>query len=423
MDTKIYDVAGVGIGPFNLGLACLCHPIKDLSTIFIDAKKEFSWHEGMLIPGSTLQVTWLADLVTLVDPSSKFSYLNYLREKNRILQFGIYEPASLTRTEFNRYCKWACSKLSNLYFGTEAISMTYDSNKKVFTIRCSVNGGKEVLIRAKKIVVGVGTKPYLPQWADVLKSNKVIHSSNYLAASDPIEKANDIMIVGSGQSAGEIFNHLLDRPSHPSLSWVTRNRQLFAMEAAKMNYEFTSPDFIDYFFRLPDDTKEGLLRKQKYLYKGISQDLLNSIYDKLYEGRQEGVNFPVQIMTNTNVVGVRQSKGQLEVELLHRQTGRTNKQTTNTLILCTGYHYNIPEIVKGLGKLIKYNKEGKLAANRNYSIDLDNRVFVQNAELHTHGFNAPDLGLGPYRNAVIINSILGYDYYPTDTGTTFQRFS
>ncbi|MGE9310799.1 lysine N(6)-hydroxylase/L-ornithine N(5)-oxygenase family protein [Niabella sp. CJ426] len=422
MDTRIYDVAGIGIGPFNLGLACLCKPINDLTTIFIDSKKEFSWHEGMLIPGTTLQVTWLADLVTLVDPSSKFSYLSYLREKNKILQFGIYEPASLTRTEFNRYCQWACSKLSNLYFGTEARSISYDVSKEIFIIHCSLNMGKEVLIRAKKIVLGVGAMPYLPEWANVLDSDKVIHSSNYLNAQEPVEKAEDIMIVGSGQSAGEIFYNLLEKPSQPNLSWVTRSRQLFAMEAAKMNFEFTSPDFIDYFFSLSAETKAKMLQRQNYLYKGISQQLLNSIYDRLYEAQQERESVPVQIMTNTNIVKVIDDKEYLEVELLHRQTGRRNKKTADTLILCTGYHYRIPEIIKGLGKQIQYDKDGKLAANRNYSIDLDNRVFVQNAELHTHGFNAPDIGLGPYRNAVIINSILGYDCYPTDTCTTFQRF-
>ncbi len=31
----IYDVAGIGIGPFNLGLAALCNSIKNLKTIFL----------------------------------------------------------------------------------------------------------------------------------------------------------------------------------------------------------------------------------------------------------------------------------------------------------------------------------------------------------------------------------------------------
>ncbi len=62
-DTTIYDIAGIGIGPFNLGLAALSEPIKTLKTIFIEQKPAFSWHEGMLIPGSLCRYpiwqTWL----------------------------------------------------------------------------------------------------------------------------------------------------------------------------------------------------------------------------------------------------------------------------------------------------------------------------------------------------------------------------
>ncbi len=39
-----------------------------------------------------------------------------------------------------------------------------------------------------------------------------------------------------------------------------------------------------------------------------------------------------------------------------------------------------------------------------------------------HGFDASDLRLGPYRNAVILNSILGREYFSIEKGVTFQTF-
>lgn len=73
---------------------------------------------------------------------------------------------------------------------------------------------------------------------------------------------------------------------------------------------------------------------------------------------------------------------------------------------------------------LSFDDKGRLAVQRNYSIDKNgSSVFVQNAELHTHGFNAADLGLGVYRNAVMINSILGYEYYQIEDGISFQNFS
>ena len=59
---------------------------------------------------------------------------------------------------------------------------------------------------------------------------------------------------------------------------------------------------------------------------------------------------------------------------------------------------------------------------RNYSIDRHNAVFVQNAELHTHGFVTPDLGMACYRNSVLIREIAGREIYPIEQRIAFQTF-
>lgn len=66
MSERIHGFAG--IGPFNLGLACLTEPIDDLDGIFLDEKPHFDWHPGLLLEGATLQTPFLSDLVTLADP-------------------------------------------------------------------------------------------------------------------------------------------------------------------------------------------------------------------------------------------------------------------------------------------------------------------------------------------------------------------
>ena len=53
----------------------------DLDVVLFDARPEFRWHPGMLVDGATLQVPFLADLVSLADPTSRYSFLNYLRER------------------------------------------------------------------------------------------------------------------------------------------------------------------------------------------------------------------------------------------------------------------------------------------------------------------------------------------------------
>src|ERR1700683_1834552 len=44
-----YDLLGIGLGPFNLGLAALCYDIPQLSTAFIEQKDSFDWHPGLLL--------------------------------------------------------------------------------------------------------------------------------------------------------------------------------------------------------------------------------------------------------------------------------------------------------------------------------------------------------------------------------------
>ncbi|WP_407508967.1 SidA/IucD/PvdA family monooxygenase, partial [Elizabethkingia anophelis] len=108
---KIYDIIGIGIGPFNLSMACLANPVKDLNTLFFDRSDRFDWHPGMMMQDTTLQIPFMADLVTMADPTSEFTFLNYIKEKGRIYSFYIRENFYLLRNEYNQYCQWAIEKL------------------------------------------------------------------------------------------------------------------------------------------------------------------------------------------------------------------------------------------------------------------------------------------------------------------------
>jgi lysine N6-hydroxylase len=41
------DFIGIGLGPFNLGLACLTEPLPGLNGVFLESKADFDWHSGM----------------------------------------------------------------------------------------------------------------------------------------------------------------------------------------------------------------------------------------------------------------------------------------------------------------------------------------------------------------------------------------
>jgi len=70
---RTHDFAAIGVGPFNLGLAALTADLPGLDGVFLDQRAGFDWHPGLMLDGVTIQVPFLADLVTMADPTSRFS--------------------------------------------------------------------------------------------------------------------------------------------------------------------------------------------------------------------------------------------------------------------------------------------------------------------------------------------------------------
>jgi|GEM_PF-2392520 len=56
----VHDVLGVGLGPFDLSLACL----KDLDAVFLGRKHQFSWQDGSMIAGEG--ISWWSGHIHLI---------------------------------------------------------------------------------------------------------------------------------------------------------------------------------------------------------------------------------------------------------------------------------------------------------------------------------------------------------------------
>ena len=108
------------------------------------------------------------------------------------------------------------------------------------------------IYKAKKIVLGTGTQPYIPECSKKLKG-KALHSSGYLNYKEELQKEKRITVLGSGQSAAEIFFDLLQEIDTKGyeLNWITRSPRFFPLEYSKLTLEMTSPEYVDYFYNLP----------------------------------------------------------------------------------------------------------------------------------------------------------------------------
>lgn len=422
MSARVHDIVGVGIGPFNLGLACLSEP-TGLDAVFLDRADGFRWHHGMMIEGATIQVPFLADLVTMADPTSRFSFVNWLKHTGRLYPFYIRESFYALRAEYDAYCRWAAGQLPNLHWNQEVVAIEHDAAADVYVVRAMrTDTGEESELQARHVVLGVGTRPVIPPALRGL-SGLAIHSSEYLDHRDALRASGSITIVGSGQSAAEIYRDLLESVGDGCrVDWVTRSPRFFPMEYTKLTLEMTSPEYTDHFHALPLGMRQRLGREQRSLYKGISADLIDDIYDTLYR-LSAGGPVPTTLMTDTEVMAAAWDGERFRLSLRHGQLDREHERETASIVLATGYAAETPPFLAPIAERLDHDALGRLDVARDYSVDGGRgRVFIQNGEEHTHGLTAPDLGFGAWRNSSILASVLGREVYPIERRIAFQNF-
>jgi lysine N6-hydroxylase len=428
--SRVYDFAGIGVGPFNLGLAALSAPVDGLDGVFLERRDSFDWHPGMMLEPAHLQVPFMADLVTLADPTSPYSFLNFLKQTGRLYRFYIRENFYPLRAEFNQYCQWVAGQLPSVRFSTDVLDVAYDGG----VYRLSVEGpdGPEVLL-ARRLVLGTGTSPYLPAACEGIVGaaangggGVVLHNSDYMARKSELHRRRSITIVGSGQSAAEIYCELLQEiDAHGyQLNWVTRSGRFFPLEYTKLTLEMTSPEYVDYFHGLPQGQRDGLIKSQKNLYKGINSELIDAIYDLLYTKSLSGM-VDTRLLTHSSLTGAQwdPTTGSHTLQLRHEEQEAAYTLDSEAVVLATGYAYREPGFLAGVTDRIARDSAGRFAVDRNYSTGVEpGEIFVQNAELHTHGFVTPDLGMGAYRNSCILREITGREVYPVERSIAFQQF-
>jgi lysine N6-hydroxylase len=424
---KPLDLAGVGIGPFNLSLAALAEPVGDLDLALFDRRAEFRWHPGLLLEGATIQVPFLADLVTLVDPTNPLSFLNYLREKGRLYPFYFAERFHIPRVEYDDYGRWAASRLDSCRFSSEVTEIRWVAERAAFEI--ALSGAEPVL--ARNVVLGVGTSPSVPVPLAHLVSDPGVlatHSADYLTRRDSLLAAETVTVVGSGQSGAEVFLDLLrGRGSAAGLRWLARTPAFAPMEYSKLGLEQFTPDYTAYFRGLPEPVRDRLLPAQWQLYKGIDAETIAAIHDELYR-LSVGGSWPEAVMTpGVEVLGARSRGDTLELDVRHVQQDTTATLRTHAVVAATGYAETPTNGLLGpLGDKPERDGSGRLAVDADYRLrlppEITGSIFVQNAERHTHGAGAPDLGLGAWRSASIINAVAGRDVYALPDRTAFTTF-
>ncbi|WP_265516716.1 lysine N(6)-hydroxylase/L-ornithine N(5)-oxygenase family protein [Nitratireductor luteus] len=407
--TVSLDLAGIGIGPFNLSLAAQLDSIDGLELGFFERKSRFDWHPGMMLPGVELQTSFLKDLVTATNPTSPWSFVAYLVAHKRFYEFLNADFEAVPRREFARYLAWVAENLPTLSFDREVREIDFDGRS--FTL--SFDNEQRL---ARNLSLGIGLVPHIPAWAAPVPGSAVFHSSEAAHRLDRTP-GRRIAVVGGGQSGAEIMLHLLtNAAAGTEITWISRRPNFQPLDDTPFTNELFAPPYVERFHTLAEPRRRATVARQKLAGDGISGSTLRSVYRRLYELRHlatEGTR--ASLLPHRDVLDLTREGDDIQLVMRNGFDGGIEMFNADMLVLATGYRFALPECLSPLKDRLSLDESGlpRLAADFSAQWDgpTDRRIFALNAGRFSHGIAEPQLSLMAWRSAVIANALVGRRHF------------
>lgn len=416
---KVHDLIGVGFGPSNLALAIALEELAHtnghaLDALFIDKQHDYRWHGNTLATQSELQISFLKDLVSLRNPTSPYSFVNYLHQKQRLVDFinlGTFYPC---RLEYNDYLRWAAE-----HFATQAVY-----GEEVARVEPVLDGarvqhlnvisrdaqGNEHSRLARAIVVGSGGTPKVPDTFKAFKGDpRVFHHSRYLSSLAALPCAQGkpmrIAIIGSGQSAAEAFIDLNDSYPSVKVDMIVRASALKPADDSPFVNEVFAPVYTDLVFNQSHPERKKLIDEYHNTnYSVVDIDLLERIYGILYR-QKVAHQFRHAVLCRRQVQAATATAEGIELTLQDLATHQHQTHRYDAVILATGYerrsHRELLAPLQGYLNDFGVDRDYRALA----SDDLQAAVYLQGFCEASHGLSDTLLSVLPIRAAEIGQSL------------------
>ncbi len=452
-DRRIHDLLGVGFGPSNLALAVAMEehndrfPDQALTAHYCERQPTFGWHTGMLLEGATMQVSFLKDLVTMRDPTSHFSFLRYLFDHGRLPAFINHKVLFPSRIEFADYLGWVARQLDHVAVysaevidvrpvgqGVDEVDGSADDGPiellDVFVRRPSAGGEPETeTYRTRNLVVAAGLVPTLPK--GVALGPRTWHSSELLdrlATVDAGVAAGDdppasFVVVGSGQSAAEVTEHLHARfPAAQVYAVFGKYGYCPADDSPFVNQIF-DPEAVDQYFTAGADVRRRLMADHRATnYSVVDLELIETLYRRQYHEKVVGVP-RLHTLRSTELAGVSEGDDSAEVDVTSLLNGERRRLRVDVVVCATGYEpADTRRLLGAMADRCHVDARGLLRLGRDYRIVTDDCVvagiYVQGATEHTHGISSTLLSNTAVRAGEILASVLAPTRVPVTQSLT-----
>ncbi|MET8142347.1 lysine N(6)-hydroxylase/L-ornithine N(5)-oxygenase family protein [Sphaerisporangium sp. NPDC005288] len=418
--TRVYDLVGIGFGPSNLALAVALAERGDspLDAVFLEKQKAFGWHRDMLLDGATMQVSFLKDLVTMRNPVSRHSFVNYLHAKGRLADFINLKTMYPTRLEFHDYLSWVAADFDDrVRYGAEVVTVrpVEDADGRVELLDVVVQrggpDGELATYRARNLVVAAGLRPTLPD--GMVTDGRVWHSQELLTRLDGLTSPpRRFVVVGAGQSGAEVTEHLHRRFPGAEICAVFARYGYSPADDSPFANRIFDPAAVDDFYASPEPVKRMLLDYHANTnYAVVDLDLLRELYRRVYEERAAGTE-RLRVMNMSRVTGLSDEGTHVEVTVRSLADGEVERLRADAVVYATGYRPVDPlDLLGAAGAYCLRDEHGGLRVGRDHRLEttggMDCGIYLQGATEHTHGLTSTLLSTTAVRAGEILGSILG----------------
>jgi L-ornithine N5-oxygenase len=408
-------VLAIGAGPANLALAVAIEESGSAAlahdTLLLEQHEDIKWQRNLLLPFARSQVSFLKDLVTLRNPTSRFSFLNFLHDRGRLDEFvnlGTFNPF---RWELSEYLQWTAHQLSQVRvrYGARAerIDPTHGADGSITGWRVTLAGGDTV--HCRDLVVGAGRDPYVPEVFADLPAERLIHSAQYasrIAELDP-DRPVRAVVIGGGQSAAEVFWALHQDLPRCEPTIVVRSIGFQAYQGSKFGNELYFPSFVDDFYNGSAEFRAQVLDEMRLTnYAGLAPPFLDELYFQLYQQKVRGPRRS-SVLSMTEVVGARADGAETVLDLRDRRTGKVEELRCDLVLLGTGYDPRMPAMTRDLAARVGLDE---VAVSRRYRVDLGGSawgaIYLQGVNEATHGIADSLISVLAHRSQDIVTDLL-----------------
>ncbi|KAK9382715.1 L-lysine 6-monooxygenase (NADPH-requiring)-domain-containing protein [Kockiozyma suomiensis] len=434
-----YDFICVGFGPSALSIAIALadtapHALDKV--LFLEKQNRFMWHGGMLIPASRMQISFIKDFATQRDPTSPFTFLNFLHSRGRLIDFVNQANFYPLREEYQEYMSWCADHFSKqVVYNTNVLSVTPFAPKKKndgesggirllrVTSACSeddVPGNENARTRyARNAIICTGGRPRFPECLKQLRTkyayntvryvntdqrqglgtnavlqSMIAHSSDfiylipYLQSRAAKKQSFKIGVLGSGQSAAEIVLHILAAfPDFVNVEMIFSSRALRPADDTPFVNEIFNPSAVDAIYSLPQAIRQRLICEDKDTNYGVVRaQLIEKLYEELYSQKLPGHRKRLTLLSSRTLKEASISdNGSVSLSLSNSISGEhteainesSERKEYDYLIAATGYDrtFENESLLSGLKKYMNTSNENYASfVTREYRLKLDERL-------------------------------------------------